>query len=64
MIIPPIEVHILERRAEGGWRVKERSSDLTDVQVVEFETLRDAESWIRARQDIQKTRAQLTGNGP
>ncbi len=54
MIRPLEEFHILERRAEGGWRVKARGPDLTDVLVVDFETLRDAESWIRARQDVQR----------
>ena len=54
---PPLEFHILERRAEGGWRVKERGPDLTDVLVVEFETLQEADSWITARQDGSKTKA-------
>jgi hypothetical protein len=54
MIRPLEEFHILERRAEGGWRVKARGPDLTDMLVVDFETLRDAESWIRARQDVQR----------
>ena len=58
-----LEFHILERRAEGGWRVKERGPDLTDVLVVDFETLREADSWITARQESSKTKAQSGGNG-
>ena len=57
-----LEFHILERRADGGWRVKERGPDLTDVQVVDFETLREADSWITARQDGSKNRPQSGGN--
>ena len=58
-----LEFHILERLAEGGWRVKERGPDLTDVLVVDFETLQEADSWITARQDGSKTNAQSGGNG-
>jgi hypothetical protein len=57
----PLEFHILERRAEGGWRVKERGPDLTDVLVVDFDTLQEADSWITARQRGSKTRAQSMG---
>jgi len=63
MIRSLLEFHILERRAEGGWRVKERGPDLTDVLVVDFETLQEADSWITARQDGSKTNAQSGGNG-
>ena len=63
MIRSLLEFHILERRAEGGWRVKERGPDLTDVLVVDFETLQEADSWIKARQDSSKTKAQSGGNG-
>jgi hypothetical protein len=62
MIRPLEEFHILERRAEGGWRVKERGPDLTDVLVMDFETLQDADTWIKARQDSSKTRAQSRVN--
>ena len=58
-----LEFHILECRPEGGWRVKERGPDLTDVLVVDFETLQEADSWITARQDGSKTKAQSGGNG-
>lgn len=64
MIRPLEDFHILERRAEGGWRVKERSRDLTDVLVMDFETLQEADTWIKARQDGSKTRAHSRGNGP
>jgi hypothetical protein len=63
MIKSLLEFHILERRADGGWRVKERGPDLTDVLVVDFETLKEADSWITARQGGLKTRAQSGGNG-
>ena len=63
MIRSLLEFHILERRAEGGWRVKERGPDLTDVLVVDFETLQEADSWITARQHGSKTNAQSGGNG-
>ena len=58
-----LEFHILERRAEGGWRVKERGPDLTDVLVVDFETLQEADSWITARQDGSKTKAPSGSDG-
>jgi hypothetical protein len=51
MVRPLAEFHILERRPEGGWRVKERRADFTaDALVVEFESLEDADNWITARQ--------------
>ena len=59
-----LEFHILERRAEGGWRVKERGPDLTDVLVVDFETLQEADSWITARQDGSKTQSPIRGQWP
>jgi len=62
MIRPQVHFHILERRAEGGWRVKERGPDLTDVLVMDFETLQDADTWIKARQNGSRTRAQSRGH--
>ena len=61
MIRPLEEFHILERRAEGGWRVKERGPDLTDVLVMDFERLQDADTWIKARQERFKDQSPTKG---
>jgi len=42
----PVESFIMERLAEGGWRVTERRADLTDIQIADFVSQRDAEEWI------------------
>jgi hypothetical protein len=49
IVRPLAEFHILERRPEGGWRVKEQRADFTDALVVEFESLEDADNWNTAR---------------
>jgi hypothetical protein len=42
----PIESFIMERLADGGWRVTERRADLTDIPIADFVSLRDAEEWL------------------
>jgi hypothetical protein len=42
----PIESFIIERLAEGGWRVTERCADLTDITIADFVSLRDAQEWV------------------
>jgi hypothetical protein len=42
----PIESFIIERLAEGGWRVTERRADLTDIPIADFVSLRDAQEWV------------------
>ena len=46
MIGEPVESFIMERLNEGGWRVIERRSDLTDLPVADFVSKRDAEVWV------------------
>jgi hypothetical protein len=59
MIKSLAEFHILERRPEGGWRVKERNADFTaDLLVVEFGSLEDADNWITSRQSRPRVNGQ------
>jgi hypothetical protein len=45
---------IIERLAEGGWRVTERRADLSDIPVADFVSLRDAEEWVNWKQGLPK----------
>jgi hypothetical protein len=50
----PVESFILERLAEGGWRLTERRADLVDIPIADFVSLRDAEDWLKWKQGIPK----------
>jgi hypothetical protein len=41
----PVESFIIERLAEGGWRVTERRADLADIPIADFVSRRDADEW-------------------
>ena len=43
----PIESFIIERLAEGGWRVTKRRADLTDIHIADFVSHRDADEWVK-----------------
>jgi hypothetical protein len=45
----PVESFIMERLAEGGWRVTERRADLMDIPIADFVSLRDAEEWVNCK---------------
>jgi hypothetical protein len=46
----PVESYIISRLENGGWRVVERRTDLTDVPVADFVSLREAEDWVKWKQ--------------
>ena len=49
-----VESFIIERLEEGGWRVTERRSDLTDIPIADFVSLRDAEEWVKWKQGLPR----------
>lgn len=49
-----VESFIIDRLEEGGWRVTERRSDLTDIPIADFVSFRDAEEWANWKQGVPK----------
>jgi hypothetical protein len=43
----PVESFIIERLAEGGFRVTERRADLVDIPIADFVSFRDADEWVK-----------------
>ncbi|QPF88877.1 hypothetical protein [Bradyrhizobium commune] len=50
----PVESFIIERLADGGWRVTQRRADLADIPIAEFVSRLDAEEWVNWKQGVPK----------
>jgi elongation factor G len=46
MTYSPVESFIIQRLQEGGWRVIHRRTDLTDLPIADFVSIREAEEWV------------------